>query len=245
MKPNVSLPARLRAARRGLQLLRQLAKRPSTFARYGGHLLLAFYFIASTSHDAVLRRTALAAGRERARHWRRQWHLKPRRLDARTVCDEICASYAAGLMGIPDRRIRHQLEAAIARYEPRALLGFDPRLDIIPRNLPDDCECGAVNERGRRRCRKCRRTLSMRSKYSVLVPGADRDLLLRSLRTSLAARAMRTFSACCQELRPYPRPGTRHHRDAVYAVTHIVYTLNDYNRVRLPGALVFDGSALS
>ena len=35
-------------------------------------------------------------------------------------------------------------------------------------------------------------------------------------------------------LRPYPRPGTRHHRDAVYAVTHIVYTLNDYNRVRLP-----------
>ena len=37
------------------------------------------------------------------------------------------------------------------------------------------------------------------------------------------------------ELQPYPRPGARHHRDAVYAVTHIVYTLNDYNRVRLPG----------
>ena len=92
---NVSVPVRLRAARRGLELLRQLAKRPSTFARYGGHLLLAFYFIATTSHDGVLRRTALAAGRERARHWKRQWRLKPRRLDARTVFDETCASYAA------------------------------------------------------------------------------------------------------------------------------------------------------
>ena len=35
-------------------------------------------------------------------------------------------------------------------------------------------------------------------------------------------------------LRPYPRRGSRHYRDAVYAVTHVVYTLNDYNRVRIP-----------
>ena len=39
-------------------------------------------------------------------------------------------------------------------------------------------------------------------------------------------------------LRPYPRPGSRHYRDAIYAVTHIVYTLNDYNRSRLPPPLL-------
>ena len=233
VKPNVSLPLRLRAARRGLQLLRQLAKRPSTFNRYGGHLLLAFYFIATTSRDAVLRRTALAAGRERARQWKRQWHLTPRRLDARTVCDEICASYAAGLMGIQDRRIRHQLEVAVARYEPRDLLGFDPRLDAIPRDLPDDCECGAVNERGRRRCRKCRRTLSMRSKYSAWYQALITIYFCDRYGLRLSA-SYADVLGLLPALRPYPRPGAPHHRDAVYAVTHIVYTLNDYNRVRLP-----------
>ena len=39
-------------------------------------------------------------------------------------------------------------------------------------------------------------------------------------------------------LRPYPRPGSRYYRDAIYAVTHIVYTLNDYNRSRLPPPLL-------
>src|SRR6187399_2112893 len=95
-----SLPARLRAARRGLLLLRRLASRPSTFAKYGGHLLLAFHFIATTSRDAALCRTARAAGRERARHWKRQWYRKRRRSDAAAVVDEICASYAAEQLGI-------------------------------------------------------------------------------------------------------------------------------------------------
>src|SRR5688500_1843686 len=102
----VSLPLRLAAARRGLQLLRQLARQPSIFDRYGGHLPLAFYFIATTSNDETLRRTARAAGRERARYWKRQWHLKPPRLGAKTVVNEICASHAATQMGVPDGRIR-------------------------------------------------------------------------------------------------------------------------------------------
>ena len=82
-----SLPARLAAAHRGMQLLRRLARRKSTFAKYSGHLLPAFYFIASTSRDAGLRRRAFTAGRERAHYWKRQWHLKRRRLDAGTVLD--------------------------------------------------------------------------------------------------------------------------------------------------------------
>src|SRR6185436_18645587 len=120
--PGPTLPVRLRAARRGLQLLRRIADRKSTFAKYGGHLLLAFYFIATTSRDAALRRTALVAGRNRARYWKQQWHRKRRRLGAAAVVDEICANYAAEQLGIRHAVIRRDLEAAAARCSPRELL---------------------------------------------------------------------------------------------------------------------------
>src|SRR4030095_17079308 len=83
-------------------------------------LFLCFYFIATPSRDGVLRRAALIAGRERARYWKRQWYRR-RRLDADTVVDEICASYAAEQLGIAHRKIRRDLEAAAARYAPHVL----------------------------------------------------------------------------------------------------------------------------
>lgn len=39
-------------------------------------------------------------------------------------------------------------------------------------------------------------------------------------------------------LRPYPQPRSSCYRDAIYAVTHIVYTLNDYSRSRLPARML-------
>ncbi len=225
------------AVHRALQLLRRLASRKSTFARYSGHLLPAFYFIATTSRDAALRRSALGAGRERARYWKRQWYRKPRPLDAGTVLDEIGAGYAAEQLGIPHHRIRRDLEAAIARYSPRELLGFDPVREPIPRNIPEDCDCGVVNERGRRRCRKCRRRLTPRSRYEVWYYALISLYFCEryGLRLPVSyADVMRLLPT----LRPYPRPRARCYRDAIYAVTHIVYTLNDYNRSRVPARLL-------
>jgi len=233
----VALPVRLRAARRGLQLLRRLARRKSTFAKYGGHLLLAFYFIGTTSRDGGLRRTALAAGRERARFWKRQWDHTRRRLDPATIVDEICASYAAEQLGIAHRKIRADLETAAARYSPEDLLGFDPRSGRIPRDVPEECACGAFNERGRRRCRKCRRRLAARGKYEAWYVALIRIYFCErwGLRLPVGySDVMRLLPL----LQPYPRPGSRHYRDAIYAVTHIVYTRNDYSRSRLPARLV-------
>jgi len=228
---------RLSAVHRALQLLRRLANRKSTFARYSGHLLPAFYFIATTSRDAALRQSALSAGRERARYWKQQWYRKPRRLDAGTVLDEIGAGYAAEQLGIPHRRIRRDLEAAIARYSPRELLGFDPVSEPIPRNIPEDCECGLVNERGRRRCRKCRRRLTARSRYEVWYYALISVYFCGRYGLRLPA-SYADVMKLLPTLRPYPRSRARCYRDAIYAVTHIVYTLNDYNRSRLPARLL-------
>jgi hypothetical protein len=202
----------LRAARRGLQLLRRLALRESTFVKYSGHLLLAFYFIATTSRDRALSRAALSAGRERARVWKQQWYRKRRRLDAATVFDDICASYAAELLGIRHREIRRDLEAAIARYSPNELLGFDPRSGHIPRKTAS-------------------------SRYEVWYHALITTYFCERWGVRLPAGyadVMRLLPL----LRPYPRPRSRHYRDAIYAVTHIVYTLNDYSRSRLPARLV-------
>jgi hypothetical protein len=218
-------------------LLRRLARRRSTFAKYSGHLLLAFYFIATTSRDAALRRQALTAGRERARYWKRQWYRKRRRLDAVMVMDEICASYAAAQVGIPHRKIRRDLEAAAARYSPRELLGFDPRSGAIPQNVPEDCECGAGNEPGRRRCRQCRRSLTRRSRYEVWYYALINIYFCERFGLALPVGYADVMNLL-PTLRPYPGPGSRYYRDAIYAVTHIVYTLNDYNRSRLPPPLL-------
>jgi len=174
--------------------------------------LLAFYFIATTSRDAALRRQALAAGRERARDWKRQWYRKRRRLDAANVMDEICASYAAAQLGIPHRRIRRDLEAAAARYSPGELLGFDPRSGAIPR-------------------------LTTRSRYETWYYALINIYFCERFGLAFPVGYADVMSLL-PTLRPYPRPGSRHYRDAIYAVTHIVYTLNDYNRSRLPPPLL-------
>jgi hypothetical protein len=185
-------------------LLRQLARRPSTFNKYSGHLLLAFYFIATTSRDAELRRVALAAGRERARHWRQRWYRKRRKLDATTVVDEIYASHAAEQLGVAHRKIRRDLETAAARCAPRELLGFDPLSRRIPRANRYAAWYDALI-----RIYFCER-------WGLRLPVAYSDVM-----------------ALLPQLQPYPGPRSRHYRDAIYAVTHIVYTLNDYNRWRL------------
>ena len=121
--------------------------------------------------------------------------------------DEICASYAAEQLGIPHRRIRRDLEAAAARYSARELLGFDPRSGAIPRR-------------------------PAQSRYEVWYYALINIYFCERFGLALPvgyADVMRLLP----RLRPYPRPGSRHYRDAIYAVTHVVYTLNDYNRSRL------------
>ena len=232
------MPQRRRATRRALLLLQRLARRKSTFAKYSGHLLPAFFFIATTSRDAALRRSALHAGRERARYWKQQWSGKRRRLAPRTLLDEISAGYAAAQLGIAHPDIRRQLETAVARYSPCELFGFDPGSETIPSDIPEDCECGAVNERGRRQCRKCRRPLSMRSRYAVWYYALIGSYFGERYGVRLPVSYGDVMSLL-PTLQPYPSARSRHYRDVIYAITHIVYTLNDYNRSRLPARQVW------
>jgi hypothetical protein len=128
------------------------------------------------------------------------------------VVDEICASYAAEQLGIAHPRIRRDLEAAAARCSPQDLLGFDPRSGRIPsdatRSRYEAWYVALIN-------------IYFCERWGLRLPVGYSDVM-----------------KLLPVLLPYPQPRSRHFRDAVYAATHIVYTLNDYNRSRLPARLV-------
>jgi len=232
-----SLPARLRAVRRGLRVLHAVAQRESTFAEYSGHFLLAFSLIATTSGNRTIRRQALEMGLERARYWTKQWPRTRRALDCDTVMHEVIAAHAAERMGIRNDRIRRDLRAVVARYSPRELLYFDPSRENPPDDVPEDCVRGHVNDRGRKRCRTCRTWLRPRSRYDLWYYALTNTYFCLRLGLPLGVCIDDVVGRLAQ-LRPYPRPATDDYYDSIFAVTHFVYTLNDYGHSRLSPRLL-------
>jgi hypothetical protein len=227
---------RARAVRRGLEFIYTVACESEHFAGYGSDLLNCFYFIAETSHDVTLSRTARRMGRERARRWRRERPSLPPDPDADTILDYIHGSHAADCLGLGDPQLKQQLARAARRFNSRDYLSFDPLVEPPPTNAPAQCDgCGRWNERGRKRCRVCRRKLTQLSRYVVWYDALTRTYTGECYGVAASGRFADVLG-WLPAMRPYR--GREEGRnpdwyDAVYAVTHIVYTLNDYDRYHL------------
>lgn len=194
-----------------------------------------FYFIASTSGDRDLRRRAGVMGAERARHWRRSCPASPPRTDVGALVDFVYGSLAADRLGVRDDEFERRLRAAAWRIPPCEFLWFDPLSEPPPADVPEQCDCGLWNLRGRKTCRGCRERLSMMTRYKVwyhtLMPTytADRHGFNFGARYADALKWL-------PHMRPYRgREGGTNDDfyDTVYAVTHVVYTLNDYSVYQL------------
>jgi hypothetical protein len=172
-------------------------------------------------------------GRERARAWHRRWPRLRRRLDGDTIMREVIASYASGCIGIRDARIAADLRAAVSACAPADLLFFDPRREGPPDDIPADCRCGHQNGRGRSRCAGCRRRLRRRSRYEVWYYALASTYFCERHGMPLGVR-LADVVRHTRSLRPYPAPESTEYYQALYAVTHLVYTLSDYSAARLP-----------
>jgi hypothetical protein len=210
---------------------------PGTFSEYGGHLLLAFALIARTSRSARIRRAARQMGAERALAWRQQWPATCAALNSDTLMHAVIASHAATQLGAPDEHVWLRLAQELGKYSSVDLLYFDPAADDIPDDVPQDCACGRTNGRRARRCAECSRTLECRSRYDVWYYALTSVYFCERHGLPLPVTFARTLSRL-RELRPYPRPGAPDFYDAIYAVTHVVYTLNDYGALTLPPTLL-------
>ena len=174
-------------------------------------------------------------GQRLASLWRRQNPNVPGHANAEDIINLIFGSFASDCLGARDDQIKEQLRKATRNFTAHDYFGFDPAIEPPTPNLPIECCCGTLDERGQKRCTKCKRRLKMMGRYTVW-----RDALIRTYTSerygvSLGASYIDALK-WLPVMRPYPRPGNGDKSDfydAVYAVTHVAYTLNGYSCYQL------------
>ena len=222
-----------RAVERGLLFLYGLARDPKAFAEWGHDLVGMFGNIAATSSNAGLRRMAWSMGHERALEWRLLHGHVPADARADEVADLVFGSDAAERLGAPDHEMWRQLRDAAARFPAVDYYGFDPAVEAPPGDIPESCRhCSARNLRGSRRCTRCGRALTLRTRYDVWQDALIGTYTGDRYGVTLGAHLVDVLN-WVPAMRPYPGPGEREFYDATYGITHLVYTLNDYSMNRL------------
>jgi hypothetical protein len=224
-----------RSIKRGLDFIYRLANTPEGFDRYGSLLICCFALIGATSHDACLRQLARRRTQKLAQRWARVHPLVPLDASPDLVMNFVFVRYALSRLGLRDAGLNAQIRIAAKRFSAQDLLGFDPVSEPPANDLSYRCDCGLKNQRGRTFCKQCRRRLEIRSHYGVWMEALTK--------TYVSGRCGILFGARYPDvlkwlplMRPYPVSAPENVeflRDAIYAVTHIVYTLNDYSTYRL------------
>ncbi|HKS26970.1 MAG TPA: hypothetical protein VJS44_04085 [Pyrinomonadaceae bacterium] len=232
---NMRLAERKRAITRGLRLIYELSRDPEIFSEYGSDLLSCFYFTAATSKDPELCRMSRRMGLERARAWRSDFRSVPDDADVSTILFFMHGTLSAEGFGLADESLKEEIRRAASSFEAYDFLSFDPMDEPPPVDVPEQCECGYWNERGRKMCRQCRKRLLMASRYRVWYEGLMMTYTAAKLGVSLGASYWDVLK-WLPVLHPYRGREDDENEDfydSVYAVTHIVYTLNDYSVYRL------------
>ena len=227
---------RERAVARGLRFIYRTALDEANFAEYGSDYLWCFYTISAGVADARVRREARRMGLERARHWRRTRRELPPGADAHTVADFTFGHDAATSLGLPDAKLAAELRRRAARFTPRDFMHFDPAREPPPADVPDECRFDrTANERGATSCRRCGRPLRMRTPQDVWYDALIIAYTGERAGVRLGASYAEVFR-WLPALRPHRAPegadDTRFY-DTAYALTHVVYTLNDYGQLSL------------
>jgi hypothetical protein len=223
------------AVRDGLEFLYRRACDPESFEAYGHDFLFCFYTIASNSKDTILQQAARRMGRERARVWRSSHPSVLKEASAEDLSSLVFGSDAADRLGVRDARLKSQIRRALKGFRAEDFYRFDPVREPPPDDIPDVCECGTDHPRGRERCRRCKRPLEKLGRYGAWIDA----LILSYLGERYGVVVGAPFKDVIKWLpvmRPYRGPERGRNPDyywTVYAVTHVVYTLNHYNLYQL------------
>lgn len=222
------------AIQRGVDFIYRTSQKQKCFASYGSFLICCFALLAATSRNPKLR----AQGRDRAKQLLRRWSEMHRSVPAdassELLLEFVLVHYAKRRLGLHDSSGARAVKLAARHFSASDLLGFDPGKEPPPDDLPYPCDCTFQNSRGRKTCKQCKRRLRIKSRYKVWMEALAN--------TYVAERSGVFYGAGYADvlrwmpfMRPYPTDKDDEDllRDAIYAVTHIVYTLNDYGTYRL------------
>lgn len=232
---NKVLRARDSAITRGLDFIYRFGSKQQCFADYGSYLICCFALLAATSRTPKLRRLGRDRAEEFIRRWSRLHQSLPVNADADRLLEFVLVRYAQCRLGSRDSADAAAISEVVRKLSASDLIGFEPKEEPPPDDLPFPCDCTFQNQRGRKTCKQCKRRLRMRSRYRVWMEALAN--------TYVAERSGVPFGATYgdvlkwrRSMRPYPIIGQADEdlvREAIYAVTHVVYTLNDYGTHQL------------
>ena len=226
--------------KRGLDFIYRAACTDHGFDSYGSLLICCFALVGATSRDTGLRQLARSRAEKLARRWARVHALLPTDAGPDLILKFVLVRYALSRLGLRDIGLKAQIRRAAERLSPRELLGFDPVSESPPDDLSFRCDCGLKNQRGRKFCKQCRKRLEIQSCYRVWMGALTKTYVGERCGIPFGAPYLDVLK-WLPGMRPYPigaGADVETLRDAIYAVTHIVYTLNDYGTYRLrPGWL--------
>jgi hypothetical protein len=226
--------------KRGLDFIYRVASTRDGFDSYGRLSICCFALIAATSRDANLRQLARLRAEKLAQRWSRLHPVVSPDATADLVLGFVLVRYALSRLGVRDVVLNAQVCAAAQRFSVQELLGFNPVSEPPANDLPYPCDCGLKNQRGRIFCKQCRKRLEIQSRYRVWMRALASTYISERCDILFGARYIDVLK-WLPTMRPYPMGADENVeflRDAIYAVTHIIYTLNDYGTYRLsPGWL--------
>jgi hypothetical protein len=178
---------------------------------------------------------ALEKGRNLALHWQTVFPGLPARASPEVLYRFIIAGCATEYFCLRNQALKERIRQAAKRFSAPEFLGFDPTTEAPPHDLPEPCSCGLENPRGRKSCQKCRKRLTINSRYQIWMDALGATFWGERYGVILGARYADVLR-WLPDMRPYLGPKKQNYSDffdTVYAVTHLVYTLNGYGRYNL------------
>lgn len=186
------------------------------------------------SRDVMIRKRSREFGEVLSRKWVAEHPTVPANVDADTITQLVFGSISSEEFGVV-HSLKPAIQAAAPDFSAEDYFWFDPKTESPPADVPEDCECGVANDRGETRCDSCGESLDARSRYEVWLLALIRSYLGERYGVTLGAKYSDVLK-WLPHMRPYPSVGDDSDSDfgwSIYAITHIVYTLNDYNSYQL------------
>jgi len=193
--------ARDLAIRKGIVYIESVAKDPVAGVDYGTDLLWCLYTLSDMPADPEVRRITTPMAREAARRWLARHPSLPANADAGDLVLYGTALYAAAHLGFPTGRLVSQVRKRAAQIPVRDYYGFDPLHEAPSGKDRYDLWCDA--------------------------------LITAQAGEIIGAKLGAAFSDVIRwlpSMRPYPPPlDEASFYSAFYAITHVVYTINNYS----------------
>ena len=228
------------AIKRGLDFIYRVAATAEGFDSYGSLLICCFALVGATSRDSTIRQLTRSRAQKLAQRWSRQHPVVPDDATTDLILSFVMTRYALGRIGLRDAGLNAQIRLAVKKFSVQDLLGFNPLSEPPPNDLPYPCDCGFKNHRGRTFCSQCRRHLENQSRYRVWMEALANTYVAERCGVHFDASYLDVLK-WLSTMRPYPTNAgeeVEFLREAIYAITHVVYTLNDYGTYRLSPRLL-------